>query len=244
MIRPDMEAPFDESWFHAPINRVGDAVELPGPEAHHLRHVLRVREGRSITVTNGKGGVFLCTTSDRKHAVMAEAVEARVHVPDPPRLHVVMGLLKGRDTEDPVEGLCQLPLAAIHLVTTDHSQEFKGQDHSRLLERLNQKSLVGLKQGKKPWLTAIHAPMPLRKWREAHRGISLILVHPGPDRLEGLATGEIGLLTGPEGGFSDSELEWLLSTERCRTMGLGPTRIRGTHAPLLACGKAMGLGLL
>lgn len=239
-----MEAPFDESWFHAPLSRVGDAVELPIPEAHHLRHVLRVREGRAITVTNGEGRVFLCKTTDGRNSVVVEAVETLAEEAEPPRVHVVMSLLKGRDTEDPVEGLCQLPLGAIHLVTTDHSQEFKGQDHSRLLERLNQKSLAGLKQGKKPWLTAIHAPIPLRNWREAHSSLSLVLVHPGPDRLEGLAAGEVALLTGPEGGFSKTELEWLLADAGCRTLGLGPTRIRATHAPLLACGKALGLGLL
>jgi 16S rRNA (uracil1498-N3)-methyltransferase len=238
-----METPFDESWFHAPIDRVGDEVELPGPEAHHLRHVLRVREGRSITVTNGRGGVFLCTTSDRKHAVMAAAVEARAEVPAPPTIHVVMGLLKGRDSEDPVEGLCQLPLAAIHLVTTDHSQEFKGQDHSRLLERLNQKSQVGLKQGKKPWLTAIHAPLPLRAWRKSHPG-DLVVVHPGPDALPPAGADPLYLLTGPEGGFSEAEIRWLLADENAGRLGLGGTRIRATHAPLLACGKLMGLGLL
>lgn len=235
-----MEKPFDESWFHASLDAVGDSVELPKEEAHHLRNVLRVRPGRAITVTNGRGRVFLCQTSDRYCAVEAKAVEILIDRPEPPRLHVALGLLKGRDTEDPVEGLAQLEIAAIHLVTTDHTTEFKGQDHTRLMERLNQKSIVALKQAKKAWLTAISEPQPIRTWRKENGGC-LVLVHPGPDSREFPTQGSIHLLTGPEGGFSQLEVEWLMNEESALTLGLGQTRIRGTHAPLVAVGKLMGL---
>lgn len=238
------EAPFEETWFHLPLENVGDAAPLGRDEAFHLLKVLRVRPGRRIVVTNGRGRVFLADTAERGGNLEVTAVELLAERPAP-RLHVVMGLLKGRDTEDPVEGLCQLPVAAIHLVTTDHTQAFKGQDHGRLVERLAQKSLAALKQAKKPWLTAIHAPAPIRKWREGNPG-PLVLVHPGPDRLDRSIRAGAGffLLTGPEGGFSEAELAWLAGPPPCMTLGLGETRLRGTHAPLLACGKLMGLGLL
>ena len=51
---------------------------------------------------------------------------------------------------------------------------------------------------------------------------------------------EFAVLVGPEGGFSEAELEWLEKSGSYR-MGLGPTRLRGSHAPLVACGKLMGL---
>src|SRR5690606_31658326 len=121
-----------------------------------------------------------------------------------------------------------------------HTQEFKGQDHGRLVERLRAKSLVALKQAKKSWLTEIHPPLPLQQWREGHREMSIVLIHPGADKLPKTFKGQYGLLTGPEGGFSISELEWLEQIG-CFQMGLGGTRIRGTHAPLFACGKLMGI---
>jgi 16S rRNA (uracil1498-N3)-methyltransferase len=98
-----------------------------------------------------------------------------------------------------------------------------------------------LKQAKKPWLTRIHGPIPLRKWRQEHAEMPLVLLHPGEDRLPDQVSESFAILTGPEGGFSAGELEWL-KTQGCHQIGLGPTRIRGTHAPLLACGKLMGLG--
>lgn len=238
-----MEPAFEETWFHAPIADEGGKTMLPEEESNHLLKVLRVRPGRRIVVTNGEGGVFLCDTRPAGRDLEVEAVDVLRREPEPPRLHLVLGLLKGRDSEEPVEGVCQLAVAAIHLVTTDHTQEFKGQDHARLVERMRHKSLVALKQAKKAWLTTVHAPVPLRDWRRAHPG-PLVVAHPGPDRLPEPGAEPLYLLVGPEGGFSGEETEWLFARERAFNLGLGGTRIRGTHAPLVACGKLMGLGLL
>jgi 16S rRNA (uracil1498-N3)-methyltransferase len=241
---PLSEKPFEESWFHASVNAVGDSAFLSPEESHHLKKVLRVPVGRSVVVSNGRGGVFLCgTRSGKGESLELTAMESVATETAPPRLHLVLSLLKGKDLEEPVEGLCQLNIRAIHLVTTDHTQEFKGQNHDRLVERLGGKSLVGLKQAKKAWLTEIHEPMPLREWRKRFAEMPLILLHPGVDRMPGKFERDSGLLVGPEGGFSQAELLWLES-EGCHRMGLGETRIRGVHAPLLACGKLMGLGLM
>lgn len=238
-----MEKPFEESWFYAPLHAVGERALLTEEDSRHLRKALRVPPGRCVVASNGVGGVFLCLTGEKGQVAELTAIEMRIDETVPPRLNLVLSLLKGKDLEEPVEGLCQLAVDAIHLVTTDHTQEFKGQDHHRLVERLAAKSIVALKQAKKPWLTRIHAPVPLRKWREANLEMPLVLLHPGADRLPATAEGSFAILSGPEGGFSSGELEWL-NTERCHQIGLGPTRIRGTHAPLLACGKLMGLGLI
>lgn len=237
-----LEKPFEESWFYAPLTAIGDRAEFSRQESHHLRKVLRLPMGGRIIASNGKGRVFLCETRSKGESVEAAALEILFDAPRPPRLHMVLALLKGRDIEEPVEGLCQLSIAAIHLVTTDHTQEFKSQDHSKAVERLRVKSMAAMKQAKKPWLTLIHEPRPLKDWRENKSG-PIILVHPGSDRIELPEEGDFHLLVGPEGGFSGREIEWLKSMDCC-TLGLGQTRIRGTHAPLLACGKLMGLGLL
>jgi 16S rRNA (uracil1498-N3)-methyltransferase len=235
--------PFSESWFHAPgLEAEGDRARLDPDEAHHLRKVLRIRMGEAVIASNGRGTAFACATREAAGGVelIAEAIHARS--PQPPPLNMVLSLLKGRDLEEPVEALAQLEIHRIFLVITDHTQEFKGQDHTRLLERLRAKSLVGLKQAKKAWLTEVTAPRPLKAWRAEHPELRLVVAAPGGDaRLPG--PGEAyALAVGPEGGFSAAETAWF-AEQGCGSLSLGPTRIRGMHAPLLAAGKLMGLGL-
>jgi 16S rRNA (uracil1498-N3)-methyltransferase len=238
-----LDKPFEESWFHAPLSAIGETALLSGEESHHLRKVLRIAMGRHVVASNGAGSVFLCETRDRKGAVELIAVEQRIAETQPPRLNLVLSLLKGRDLEEPIEGLCQLEVDAIHLVTTDHTQEFKGQDHGKLVERLKAKSLVGLKQAKKAWLTRILDPVPIRAFRKTYPDLDLVLLDLGEDRIPESGAKPFALLTGPEGGFSAAETAWL-SQEGCYRMGLGRTRIRAIHAPLLACGKLLGLKLI
>jgi len=238
--------PFSESWFYAPgLEAPGDAFRLPEEESHHLRKVLRVRAGESVIAANGRGRVFVCASRDAAGGAVELAASALLaQEPEPPRLNLVLGLLKGRDLEEPVEGLCQLAIHRIFLVETDHCQTFKGQDHSRLIERLRAKSLVGLKQAKKAWLTEIHPPMSLRAWRAAYPDLPLTIAAPGADAgLPGPGGSAFALAVGPEGGFSAAEMAWFTELG-CGTLSLGKTRIRGTHAPLLAAGKLMGLGLI
>ena len=238
-----MEKAFSESWFYAPgMEAAGDTYLMPGSEAHHLTKVLRVPAGTRVTASNGTGSVFLCGTAESGDTLELTALEILATSPAPPTVNLALSLLKGRDLEEPVEGLSQLEIHNIFLVTTDHTQEIKGQDHSKLLDRLRAKSLVGLKQAKKAWLTEIHAPATLKDWREAWQGLKMVVAAPGADRgLPGPGV-PYALAIGPEGGFSDRESEWF-AIQGAGSLSLGNSRIRATHAPLLAAGKLMGLGL-
>lgn len=240
-----MAEPFSESWFYGPgLDAPGDRFLLPDEEAHHLRKVLRIRPGESVIASNGVGRVFLCSTRNAGAdgvELSAEAILAQE--PEPPRFNLILSLLKGRDLEDPVEGLCQLEVHRIFLADTDHSQTFKGQDHARLVERLRAKSLVGLKQAKKAWLTEIHPPADLRACHAARPELPWVIAAPSEDSGLPRPGSPFALAVGPEGGFSPAEEGWF-KEKGFGTLSLGKTRIRGTQAPLVAAGKLMGLGLV
>jgi 16S rRNA (uracil1498-N3)-methyltransferase len=236
-----MERLFEESWFYAPVYDVGDEVQLSTDEATHIKKVLRLQHGTSVVVSNGSGGVFFCDLAFSKDEANVIAKAIKCQQPNPPRLNLILSLLKGKDLEEAAEGICQINVNTIHLVTTDHTLEFKGQNHTRLVERLRSKSLVGLKQAKKPWLTKINEPISFEVWHKKFSTMPMILLHPGIDRLPKTMEGQFGVLTGPEGGFSKAELK-RLEAQSCFRLGLGDTRIRSIHAPLLACGKLLGHG--
>jgi 16S rRNA (uracil1498-N3)-methyltransferase len=239
-----IEKPYTESWFYGSINGLGEKTILSPEETFHLRKVLRIQAGRKIIVSNGLGAVHLCDTqltpNDSLEVIASESLGMDE---PPPQLHLILSLLKGKDLEEPIEGLCQLNIRAIHLITTEHTQEFKGQNFEKLVERLRAKSLVGLKQAKKSWLTEIHAPLGLKEWRKHVPHMKVALLHPGVDILPQPKSEPLGIIVGPEGGFSAGELEWF-KNQTHYNLGLGNTRIRSIQAPLLACGKLMGLGWL
>jgi 16S rRNA (uracil1498-N3)-methyltransferase len=228
---------FDETWFHAPLAgdlAAGAVARLPEDEAHHAVRVLRLRPGAEIAVTNGEGAVYRAFLRDEKGAL--EIVERVLHE-TAPGLGVALPLLKGRDTEQPAEAICEFAVRDLFLLKTEHCEVFKGQDFTKLVERLRQKSLTALKQAKKSWLTRIHPPQDLRAWREANRSVPLAVAHPGEDTVPLPLPPALHVLTGPEGGLSRAELEDLFAQDNVHRLSLGPTRLRAIHAPVAALGR-------
>ena len=232
---------FDETWFYAPLAGdlgSGSVASLPEEEAHHAARVLRLRAGAEIAVTNGEGAVYRAILRDEKGTL--EIVERALFETTPPGLGVGLPILKGKDTEQPAEAICEFAVRDLFLLKTEHCEVFKGQDFSKMVERLRVKSLTALKQAKKPWLTRIHAPQDLRAWRDEHRATPLAVAHPGDDTVPSPLPPALHVFTGPEGGFSSEELTYLFAQENVYRLSLGPTRLRAIHAPIAALGRIQG----
>lgn len=232
---------FDETWFYAPLAgnlEPGAAAALPEEEGRHAARVLRLRPGAEVAVTNGDGAVYRAVLRDEKGAL--EIVERALFEAAPPGLGVGLPILKGKDTEQPAEAVCEFAVRDLFLLKTEHCEVFKGQEFDKLVERLRAKSLTALKQAKKVWLTRIHAPVDLRAWRAAHPSIPLAVAHPGEDTVPSPLPSSLHVLTGPEGGFSEAELKFLFEEEKAFHLSLGPTRLRAIHAPVAALGKLAG----
>ncbi len=232
---------FSETWFHAPIAEGAISAVLPDEEAHHTR-VLRLKPGAGVVVTTGEGSVYRATLRDDKGAL--DVGERIIHEPDPPGVSVGLPLLKGRDTEQPGEAVCEFAVRDLFLLKLDHCETFKGQDHAKLVERLRAKSLVALKQAKKAWLTRVHAPQTLKAWRAAYPSVPLAVAHPGGTTVPRPLPPALHLLTGPEGGFSDAELTLLFEDTKASRLSLGETRLRAIHAPVAGLGALGALRAL
>jgi 16S rRNA (uracil1498-N3)-methyltransferase len=99
------------------------------------------------------------------------------------------------------------------------------------------KSLVSLKQSKKPWLTQIEGPIALDEWLKNYTG-DIILCDASGSPLPEEIKNETTLLIGPEGGFSPREIDLIKSLgSRAHLLGLGKTRLRARTAAIVALGK-------
>lgn len=231
-----------DTHFFLPQLSVGTAILDPDESLHAIK-VCRAAPGDCLQLCDGQG-----------HFAQGRVLEANPkacsiqisHIQNsdrnPPRLHLALACLKDDAIEEVVFHCSQLEIGSITLLRTEHSLEPRQSDLNRSLRRCRAKSLVSLKQCRKPWLTQIFGPIYFKDWllHDAHG--ELIVCDPrGPVHApHGWAQFESStLLVGPEGGFSLEELvqlEQWKGGSHTHWLGLGPTRLRAVTAPLYALG--------
>jgi 16S rRNA (uracil1498-N3)-methyltransferase len=155
-----------------------------------------------------------------------------------PKLNLAIACLKDDALEEVVFHAAQTEIDTIYFLRTDFSQEPKNSDLHKLVRRAELKSLVSLKQSKKPWLTRIEGPIEFDRWLDTYEG-DLVLCDINGDKNAPTLDQRTSLLVGPEGGFSDKEISRIKSYQRGKTtlINLGNTRLRARTAAIIALGK-------
>ncbi len=219
---------FYVNWFLEP-----GPVYLEGPEAHHLANVRRLRRGDRVVLFNGDGREYPAEIQDvSKKQVSLEILESQ----QPPRelefrLEVAASLPKGDRADFLIEKLTELGVTSFTPLQTRrsvvHPRETK-------LDRLQRQVIEASKQCGRNVLMEIN---PLIQWHE-YIGLPTLprrrlLAHVGESKqVTNEKLGDVGLAIGPEGGFTDEEVEqgrdagWDL-------IGLGPRILRVETAALV-----------
>lgn len=229
-----------DSRFYCPLITEG-TLTLDENESAHAVRVCRATVGDVLQLSDGLGhfadGIIL--KADAKACeVQVKAVENAKAAP--PKISLGIACLKDDALEEVVFHAAQTEIESIVFLRTDFSQEPKNSDLKKTVRRAELKSLVSLKQSKKPWLTKIEGPIEFKDWLKNYKG-DLVLCDidgkeaPAPDTLATPTT----LLVGPEGGFSPAEIKAIkeFSQGKVHLMKLGPTRLRARTAAIIALGK-------
>ena len=155
-----------------------------------------------------------------------------------PKLSLAIACLKDDALEEVVFHAAQTEIDTIYFLRTDFSQEPKNSDLHKLVRRAELKSLVSLKQSRKPWLTRIEGPVEFDKWLSTYEG-DLVLCDIDGQKAAPSIERPTALLIGPEGGFSPREIEAVKNYNRGKStpISLGKTRLRARTAAIVALGK-------
>jgi 16S rRNA (uracil1498-N3)-methyltransferase len=209
----------------------GEVAELSGPEAHHLLHVMRRGVGARVTLVDGSGFEFLAevTAVSRRDATLA-IVERRLV--DRELAHtMVMGvaLPKGDRQKVLVEKLTELGVARLVPLETERGVATAS---AGSIDKLRRAVVEASKQCRRTrWMGIEPAPLaafladPWGDVATPEAGRRLI-AHPGGDTLVGsLFDSPVAVAVGPEGGFSDAEVE-LATAAGWRPVSLGPRVLR------------------
>lgn len=218
--------------FYCPPSRISsDSAEFTEEEARHASKVLRYREGDDICFVDGVGGWYEGTVGRILKRSLTGRITSRRKMPDStPRLTLGMGIIKKRDRlEFAVEKATELGAGKIALFRSRHTVKEKVRK-----ERLEKTALSAMKQSMRSRLPEIEVHPSLDHLLESCRAARILAAHEkaedGP--VDTAGSDELLLLVGPEGGFSDPEIEQIREKGGKR-VSLGMYRLRTETAALV-----------
>lgn len=208
-------------------------VTLDGPEAHHLAAVCRLRPGAVVCLFNGDGREYLAQvqTVGRREVALEVTSVAQPEREVGFRLEVAAPLPKGDRASFLVEKLTELGVTAFIPLDTArsvvHPREAK-------LDRLQRQVIEASKQCGRNVLLEVRSLVLWTDWcRSRELPGRKVLAHPSARQVssEDRPSGDVVLAVGPEGGFTDEEVD-LAREHGWEVRALGPRILRVETAAL------------
>jgi 16S rRNA (uracil1498-N3)-methyltransferase len=215
----------------------GGEVELMPGQAHHLRTVLRLGPDAAVAAFNARDGEWLCHITEIGRNRVVLLAERRIRPAEPePDLWLIFAPIKRARLDWLIEKATELGVAVLLPVWTRRTQT------ERLnLDRLRAHAVAAAEQSERLSVPELHPPQALdrvlARWPAERRLVVCDesgVAEPIAEAAARLGPGPIALLTGPEGGFADTELDYLGKLSFVTRVGLGPRVLRADTAALAA----------
>lgn len=218
----------------------GSPVELDKDQSNHLVNVLRLKEGDAAILFNGRDGAWLgkLTHAGKKSATLDIVVQT-AHQTPPSDLWFGFAPLKTGRLDYLVQKATEMGAGIIQPVITEYTQIRRLKD-----DKLEAYALEAAQQCEVLSVPVIAPEVDLRPLIEAWRGAQglrrlLLADEAAPastpvDQIAWLNGLPVGILIGPEGGFSDAERELLLDQDFVVPISLGPRILRADTAAVAA----------
>jgi 16S rRNA (uracil1498-N3)-methyltransferase len=215
----------------------GESVALDAAQAHYLKTVLRLERGSPVALFNGRDGEWRGAIEGFGKESGAVQLERRTREQTPePDLWLAFAPVKRARIDFLVEKATELGVSALQPVLTERTQVERVN-----LERLGANVREAAEQTERLTLPEVRAPLPLERalalWPPGRRLLLCDESGSSPDMASALGAeqpGAWGVLTGPEGGFSERELDALRKLPFVCAVGLGPRVLRADTAALAA----------
>jgi 16S rRNA (uracil1498-N3)-methyltransferase len=218
-------------------------VVLPKDESEHLRRVLRLGVGDTVSVFDGRGHEFLARVVGLTTREARVQLLSRVEPPPEPivPLTLVQAVLKGDKMDEVVRDAVMLGAFAIQPLITKRAEVTVAALHrGARVERWRRVALASAKQSRRAVVPEIRTPLSFENYLdEPSPAVRLMLVEPGADAdVEPLAVirrdplpADAAVWIGPEGGWDESE--WRGARDRgVRLITLGRRTLRADAVPV------------
>ena len=228
----------------APDHLEADRAILTGSAYHHLKHVLRMNPGDTLVVFDGAGHEVLAVLEvyQGETAIARVLADTAVSAESPLDLTLAPSLAKGKKIDLVVEKAVEIGVNRICVTTSRRSiTQIDPAAALDRVERWRRLAMAAAEQSGRTMMPVIERIRPLEEVAEAKPADALGLIftrnaQPDPPatlRQRYPDTRKVFCLIGPEGGFTEDEVEF------CRQkgfidVGLGPRTLRAETAAIVA----------
>ncbi len=211
----------------------GACFSCPREQHNYLCNVLRLKSGDEILVFNGREGEWRARiTNVSKRTCQLTFEECVRKQEDGPQISYLFAPLKRARLDYMVQKAVELGVARLSPVLTQHTMVKRVN-----LQRMTSNAIEAAEQCAILRIPKIDEPVSLQRAIESWpKQRPLILADEAAEisnpveKLKTLQPGPVGVLIGPEGGFSQSERETLLSKPFITRLSLGPRIMRADTA--------------
>jgi 16S rRNA (uracil1498-N3)-methyltransferase len=219
----------------------GVRLALGRPQAHYLRHVLRLRAGDMVLAFNGTEGEWAARLDGAREPALLPVELLRPQRPEPGPTLLVAPIKRPR-LEWLLEKAVELGVGRILPVLTG-----RGVVRTEASERLRARIVEAAEQCGRLTVPEVAEPMRLGAAVDAATAAAGLLgfadeAGGGVPLLAALEAEPLdALLVGPEGGFAPAERAALLARPQVRPVSLGPLILRTETAAIyaMACWRAV-----
>lgn len=215
----------------APLEHAGEVL-LEDAAAHHLARVLRLREGDTLTVFNGRGGEWAAEFIGRRR-VRLRAFDA-VERESPLRIVLVQGVSSGERMDYTIQKAVELGVAAIQpLITKKGVVRLQGARASARVNHWRKIAVAACEQCGRNRVPELLPLLDFSLYRPGGNGPRLLLSAQGRSIREVKLETEATIAAGPEAGFAPEE-QAVLERAGFVKASLGPRVLRTETAALAA----------
>jgi 16S rRNA (uracil1498-N3)-methyltransferase len=214
-------------------------LAIEGESAHYLARVLRLRPGGDIVLFDGSGSEFTATVTAlrKQRAELMPGAGVCRDVESPLDIRLIQGVSRGERMDLVVQKATELGIHRISPVLTRYSVvRLDAERSSRRQEHWARIAQGACEQCGRNRLPIIDEPRTLPEvLQESSTNRLRLMLHPAPgaDLPETDSPSGVDVLIGPEGGLSDDERDFALSTG-FPPLRMGPRILRTETAALAA----------
>jgi 16S rRNA (uracil1498-N3)-methyltransferase len=215
----------------------GERIALDPEDARHASGSLRLRAGDALRLADGDGavGAGVVVEAGRATAVVEVGVVDRVERPTPV-VSVALAPPKGDRLSWAVQKLAEVGVDDVILLDTERSvRRWDTARAAGAVDRLAGVAREAAMQSRRPFVMSVRGPASLADAVAAGGSVVVLWEHATEELAAALGTvaGDLRLVVGPEGGFSEAEVR-ACSERGAATASLGEGILRTETAALAA----------